>query len=59
MINIDLTGDWISSFIQNNKIYNEKITFKQKKNKVTAKIILNYEYKTYNYNLQVTLLKIT
>lgn len=49
MTKIDLTGEWISSFIQNNKIYNEKIIFKQNKNKVTAKITLNYENSTYNY----------
>lgn len=49
MTKINLTGEWVSSFIQNNKIYNEKITFKQNKNKVTAKIILNYEDNTYSY----------
>lgn len=46
---LNLTGKWTSSFIQNNKIYNEQITFKQKKNKVTATIVLNYENKIYNY----------
>ena len=46
---LDLSGKWMSSFIQNNKIYNEEITIKQRNNKVTAKINLNYEDTIYNY----------
>lgn len=30
---MDLSGEWISSLIQNNKIYNEMAKFKQKGNK--------------------------
>lgn len=46
---IDLSGEWISSLIQNNKIYSEKVNFKQDGNKITANIILNYEEDSYNY----------
>ena len=49
MEHIDLSGEWISSLIQNNKIYNEKVNFKQNGNKITAYIILNYEEESYNY----------
>ena len=40
---IDLSGKWISSFIQNNKIYNEEVVFDQKDKKVSAKIKLNFD----------------
>ena len=40
---IDLSGEWTSSFIQNNKIYNEKINIQQTGNNITADIILNYD----------------
>ena len=40
---IDLSGEWISSFIQNNKIYNEKVSFTQNENNLVADIILNYD----------------
>ncbi len=40
---MDLSGEWISSLIQNNKIYNEKVYFKQTGNILTANIILNYD----------------
>lgn len=40
---IDLSGNWISSFIQNNKIYNEEVKFIQKGNKLTANIKLNFD----------------
>lgn len=46
---IDLSGEWISSFIQNNKIYNEKVQFKQDNQKLTANIILNYDGEICNY----------
>jgi len=46
---IDLSGEWISSFIQNNKIYNEKVKFKQDNNNLTANIILNYDGEICNY----------
>lgn len=46
---IDLSGEWISSFIQNNKIYNEKVKFKQDNNNLTAIIILNYDGEICNY----------
>ena len=46
---IDLSGEWTSSFIQNNKIYNEKVKFKQKGEKIIANIILNYDGEICNY----------
>lgn len=46
---IDLSGEWFSSFIQNNKIYNEKVKFKQDNNNLTANIILNYDGEICNY----------
>lgn len=52
---IDLTGEWISSFIQNNKIYNEKVNIKQDDNKIYAKIYLNYEDEECNYTFEGTL----
>lgn len=39
----DLSGKWISSFIQNNKIYNEEVKFKQKGNNISADITLNFD----------------
>ena len=45
----NLSGKWISSFIQNNKIYNEKVNFKQNGKEVKANIILNYEGQICNY----------
>ena len=47
---IDLNGKWVSTFIQNNRIYNEIVNFKQNNNKVKARILLNYEGVKYNYN---------
>lgn len=38
-----MSGEWTSSFIQNNRIYNEKVEFEQVENKLTANIILNYD----------------
>ncbi len=52
MVNIDLSGEWISSFIQNNKIYNENVIFKQDKDKITANIILNYDNEICRYKFQ-------
>lgn len=49
---IDLSGEWISSFIQNNKIYNEKVEFKQKDRKIEADIILNYDGEICNYKFE-------
>ena len=46
---IDLSGEWISSFIQNNKIYNEKVNFIQEGNNVKADIVLNYDGEICNY----------
>lgn len=46
---IDLSGEWVSSLIQNNKIYNEKVNFKQAGNKITANIVLNYDDGNYSY----------
>ena len=40
---LDLSGEWISTFIDNNKIYNEKVKFKQTDNRLTANIILNFD----------------
>ena len=40
---VDLSGKWISSFIQNNKIYNEEVVFEQNNKKVSAKIKLNFD----------------
>ena len=34
---VNLTGEWISSFIQNNKVYNEKVNIEQNDNKIIAK----------------------
>lgn len=39
----DLSGKWMSSFIQNNKIYNEIVIFDQKGNKLSADITLNFD----------------
>ena len=49
---IDLSGEWISSFIQNNKIYNEKVNFKQCDNKIVADIILNYDNEICKYKFK-------
>jgi len=49
---MDLSGEWISSLIQNNKIYNEKVNFKQNGNEITANIILNYDGELYNYEFK-------
>ena len=46
---INLSGEWISSFIQNNKIYNEKVNFIQEGNNVKADILLNYDGEICNY----------
>jgi len=55
MNNINLSGEWISSFIQNNKIYNEKVTFKQKGNTVDADIVLNYDNEICKYKFKGTI----
>lgn len=46
---VDLSGKWISSFIQNNKIYNEEVVVYQEDNKITADIILNYDGERLKY----------
>lgn len=40
---MDLSGKWMSSFIQNNKIYNEDVVFNQIGNKLSADITLNFD----------------
>lgn len=47
---IDLSGEWISSFIQNNIVYNEKVNFSQDNFNLTADIVLNYNGEICNYN---------
>lgn len=55
MVNIiDLSGEWLSSFIQNNKIYNEKVNFKQEGRNLTADIILNYDNQICKYTFNGT-----
>lgn len=49
---MDLSGEWISSLIQNNKIYNETVKFKQKGNKIYADIVLNYDNEICNYKFK-------
>ena len=49
---INLSGEWTSSFIQNNKIYNEKVNFKQIGNKLAANIILNYDNEICKYKFE-------
>ena len=49
---IDLSGEWISSFIQNNKIYNEKVNFEQTNNQLVANIILNYDNEICRYKFE-------
>lgn len=51
-MSIDLSGEWISSFIQNNKIYNEKVNFKQTNNQLIANIILNYDDEICRYKFE-------
>ena len=46
---IDLSGKWISSFIQNNKIYNEEVIVNQNNNKITADIVLNFDGEMLKY----------
>ena len=46
---INLSGEWMSSFIQNNKIYNERVNFQQDGNKLTATIYLNYDNQICKY----------
>ena len=40
---VDLAGEWISSFIQNNRIYNEVVNFEQDECNLKANIVLNYD----------------
>lgn len=46
---INLSGKWTSSFIQNNKIYNEEVEFNQNDNKIIADIKLNFDGDVYKY----------
>ncbi len=46
---LDLSGKWTSSFIQNNRIYNEEVFFEQNKNKIAATIKLNFDGEMCNY----------
>lgn len=54
---IDLSGKWTSAFIQNNKIYNEDIIFKQVENNLTADILLNFDEVMYKYRFTGTVNK--
>lgn len=45
----DLSGKWVSSFIQNNKIYNEEVIFVQENNRIFANIKLNYDGEMLEY----------
>lgn len=54
---IDLSGEQISSFIQNNKIYNEKVHFKQRGNRISANIALNFDDQIYKYKFKGTINK--
>ena len=54
---MNLSGKWISSFIQNNKIYNEEVIIKQNKDNVTADIVLNFDGDTYKYKFNGTIHK--
>lgn len=40
---MDLSGKWMSSFIQNNKIYNEDVIFNQIGSEISADIRLNFD----------------
>ena len=46
---VDLSGKWISTFIQNNKIYNEQVSLKQKGNNISANFVLNFDGEIYKY----------
>lgn len=52
---IDLSGSWMSSFVQNNKIYNEDVEFKQDGNKVSADITLNFDGEMCKYKFEGTI----
>ncbi len=52
---IDLSGKWISSFIQNNKIYNEEVFFKQTGSKISAAITLNFDGEMCEYIFKGTI----
>lgn len=54
---IDLSGKWISSFIQNNKIYNEEVVFEQNNEKISAKIKLNFDGDICKYKFNGTINK--
>ncbi len=49
---INLTGEWISTFIQNNKLYNEKVKFIQRRGKIKANIILNFDEELCHYKFR-------
>lgn len=57
MSSMDLSGEWISSFIQNNKIYNEKVIFTQDDNNLKANIVLNYDGEINKYKFIGTINK--
>lgn len=54
---IDLSGKWTSSFIQNNKVYNEDVRFNQKGNKLSADISLNFDGDMCKYKFSGTIHK--
>lgn len=52
---IDLSGKWISTFIQNNKMYNEEVFFSQNDNKISADITLNFDGEMDKYRFEGTI----
>ncbi len=53
--NINLSGEWISSFVENSRIYNERFNITQTGNKILADIVLDFEGKTISYKFDGTL----
>ncbi len=49
---IDLSGKWVSAFVQNNKLYNEQVVLEQKENFVSANMILNYNNMIWHYKFE-------
>lgn len=46
---LDISGEWTSTFIDNNRIFNEYVSIKQQGNKVNATILLHKDGKIFNY----------
>jgi len=49
MKKLDISGEWTSTFIENNRIFNELISIKQQGKKVEATIFLDKDGKLFNY----------